>query len=160
MPTIEIDIANKIAKPRGSQQIILGNNDYSIKFYFDSQWSAYTYKTIELSMLSVKTGMLQKKEILFSGDTVDLPEILNTRQISVNVYAGDIRTSSSAIISCTGDIDPTNNPHPNPEPDVYAQLLNLLRSLQGGSPVCMPVRHPGGAVGGIAGIPEIVEEES
>lgn len=131
MPNIEIDIAQKIATVRGYPSIVLGNDDYSITFYFDSEWSGYTSKTLVLSLLSAKTGMLQTKEILFHGDTVNLPAILNTGEISIGVYAGDLKTSTNAIITCYGVVNPANNPHPNPEPDVYTQLLAYLLSLGG-----------------------------
>ena len=157
MQMIEIDIVNKVATVRGYPSIVLGNNDYSVKFYFDSEWDGYTSKTLSISMLSAKTGMLQTKEILFQGDTVDLPAILNTGEISISVSAGDALKSSNAVVVCFGEINPSSNPHPNPEPNVYSQLMEYLAGLQGGG-AGFSIALNSGASAGAAGAATIIEE--
>lgn len=154
MPNIEIDIADKIATVRGYPSIVLGNDDYSITFHFDAEWSGYTSKTLVLSMLSAKTGMLQTKEILFQGDTVNLPAILNTGEIEIGVYAGDLKTSSNTVITCYGVINPADNPHPNPAPDVYAQLLAYLKGMAGAGVIGKTVAKCHGVNADIIGIAE------
>ena len=99
MKTLCIDIADKIATYRKrTGAIICGNNDYQVKFTFDSDWDAYTKKTARF----IWNG--QYVDVDFTGNVCPAPMIQNTEQVSVGVYAGDLCTTTPAVIDCKKSI--------------------------------------------------------
>ena len=68
---------------------------------------------------------------MFSGDEVALPVIQNERYIRIGVYAGDLRTTTSAVIFCRRCITDGSGSPADPTPDVYAQLMALLNDRIG-----------------------------
>lgn len=160
MPNIEIDVVNKVASVNGYPTIVLGNDDYSLTFNFDSEWSGYTSKTLVLSMLSSKTGMIHTHEIMFQGSTVNLPAVFDTGEVNIGVSAGDIKTTTNAIITCYGTINTDNNPHLEPTPQsIYQQLLAYLAGLQGGGAAAgLTILQLYGEAADAAGVTTIIEE--
>ena len=91
---IKISVNNKIATLQDNALIINGNSDYVIKFDFDSEWDAYQTKTARFMTARGYT------DVVFSGDEVALPVIQNGRYIRIGVSAGDLRTTTPAVIFC------------------------------------------------------------
>lgn len=92
---LHVGVANKIATfQKRDGCIVCGNSDYQIQFTFDSEWNAHTGKTARF----IWNG--QFVDVDFTGDTCNVPIIQNTYEVKVGVYAGDLRTTTSAVISC------------------------------------------------------------
>lgn len=118
MNYIKITVREKRAKCNGRERIVCGNSDYVIKFDFDDEWAAYDTKTARF----VSDGG-KYTDVQFTGDEVGVPVLRDTRTVSVGCYAGDIHTTTAALIQavpcCT---DPDGTPA-DPAPDVYNQLM-------------------------------------
>lgn len=90
-----VDVVNKIAtfQKRGGR-IVCGNSDYQIKFSFDSEWNEYPEKTVRF----IWGGQFIDVDI--TGDTCNVPIIYDTTEVEVGVYAGELKTTTSAFIGC------------------------------------------------------------
>lgn len=123
MNYIKITVREKRAKCNGRERIVCGNSDYVIKFDFDDEWAAYDTKTARFVYDGGKYTDVQ-----FTGDEVGVPVLRDTRTVSVGCYAGDIRTTTAALIQavpcCT---DPDGTPA-DPAPDVYNQLMERFNT--------------------------------
>ena len=126
MPEIRIAINNKIPQVLDSTAIICGNADYKIRFIFDAEWNGYTTKTVTYTFYSRVSGSYNKVNVMFRGDSVDVPALPTTTLLRVMVYAGDIYTTTDASIICTGE----SEVHNVPSTDLYEQLLEHLANLQ------------------------------
>ena len=96
---LHVDVVNKIAtfQKRGGC-IVCGNSDYQIKFSFDAEWNEYTTKTARFIWGGHYT------DVDFTGDSCDVPTIYDTAEVEVGVYAGDLKTTTSARIDCQKSI--------------------------------------------------------
>ena len=96
---LHIDVVNKVATYRKRDgDIVCGNNDYQIKFSFDSEWDAHTTKTARFIWNGSYT------DVEFTGDTCDVPIITNTTEVTVGVFAGELTTTTPAEIGCQRSI--------------------------------------------------------
>lgn len=130
MPEIDITVREKIAQAQGSPEIVCGNSDYTVTFDLDAEWDAYDAKTAQFKFF--ENGVPRCYEVAFTGDTAAIPAVYDTAELLIGVYAGDIRTSTPARVSCLPCISDGTVPHPDPPPDVYQQLLALLETLDSG----------------------------
>lgn len=125
MNYIKITVREKRAKCSGRERIVCGNSDYVIKFDFDDEWAAYDTKTARFVCDGGKYTDVQ-----FTGDEVGVPVLRDTRTVSVGCYAGDIHTTTAALIQavpcCT---DPDGTPA-DPAPDVYNQLMERFDKME------------------------------
>ena len=74
--------------------IVCRNSGYSVKFVFDASWDGINEKTARF----VWNG--QYYDVDFTGDTCQVPVLDNTDRCEVGVYAGDLSTTTSAVIPC------------------------------------------------------------
>lgn len=130
MPEIIVNVREKIAQVQGNPEIVCGNSDYTVTFDFDAEWNQYTEKTAHFAF--VQDGKPQFYDVIFSGNTVKIPAVYRTSELAIGAYAGAIRTTSPARVPCAYCITDGQPVHPDPPPDVYAQLLELLEGMQGG----------------------------
>jgi hypothetical protein len=119
MKTINISIRDKRAISP-IEKLVCGNTDYAIKFDFDEDWSEYNIKTARF----VWNG--QNHDEPFEGDTVNVPKITNTSLVAVGVYAGDLRTTTPALIATDKSILCLGGLPAEPTPDVYSRLIYLI----------------------------------
>lgn len=92
---LHVDVAKKIATyQKRDGCIVCRNRDYKIKFSFDSEWNEYTEKTARFIWGGHHT------DVDFTGDVCDVPELYDTTEVEVGVYAGDLKTTTSALIGC------------------------------------------------------------
>lgn len=90
---IEIIIREKIARTVDKHTFaVCGNSDYTVKFDFDSEWDSYETKTARFKYNGSYT------DVPFSGDTCPMPVITNAYRVEIGVYAGELRTSSPALL--------------------------------------------------------------
>ena len=78
--------------------IVCGNSDYIIEFAFDDEWDAYEEKIARF----VVNGFYEDVE--FTGTICPVPIITNTTEVKVGVYAGNMSTTTSAVIGCKKSI--------------------------------------------------------
>lgn len=142
---ISVEIKSKRAAAIGEPTIVCGNDDYNIQFTFDSEWNGLSTKTARF--VYVQGGTVKHTDLVFTGDTVAVPVMANTREVLVGVFAGDLRTSTPARIPCVASIRCGTGAPTEPAPDVYDQIMALLN--QGG----------GGGGGGGAGLPNITDDD-
>ena len=126
MKYVNIAVRNKIARTDEEQaQIVCGNSDYTIKFDFDEEWSAETVKTARFIFASNSKYI----DVQFSGDECHMPIISDTTSVLVGVFAGNLRTTTGALIHSIPCItDPDGTPV-EPTPDVYAQLMERFNAM-------------------------------
>lgn len=121
MPVINIQVRRKKAASPVAR-IVCGNSDYQISFNFDEEWAEHNVKTARF----IWNG--QYADVVFAGDVVDVPIISGAASVAVGVYAGDLRTTTPALIACDKSILCGEGAPAEPAPDVYAQIMELLNS--------------------------------
>lgn len=131
MPDIYITVRGKIAQIQAKAKIVCGNSDYTAVFDFDSEWDLYEQKTARFVWRDMRSGENRYYDTLFSGSAVQIPAVYNTDMLLIGVYAGDIRTTTPAHITCRGCITDGRPLHDDPPPDVYNQLMALLAGQSG-----------------------------
>lgn len=93
MNHLHINVVNKVASyQKRDGAIVCGNSDYQILFTFDSEWEAYAEKTARFIVNGTFT------DVDFQGNTCPVPIIRNASQMEVGVYAGNLTTTTSAVI--------------------------------------------------------------
>ena len=126
MPVINIQVRRKKATNAVSR-IVCGNSDYVISFNFDDEWAAHHTKTARF----IWNGQYQ--DVVFTGTTCKVPVLSNTTMVAVGVYAGDLSTTTPALIGCDKSILCGGGLPADPAPDVYAQIMELLNDGGGGN---------------------------
>ena len=119
---IGIVVKNKIAKATGETVYVCGNSDFIIAFDFDDEWGAYDTKTARF----VYNGKHQDK--VFSGNQCPVPVISDTHSFKVGVFAGNLKTSTSAYVPAKKSILCGSGSPLAPSPDVYAQIMEMLNA--------------------------------
>lgn len=127
MNILNISVIDKVATyQKRNGAIVCGNSDYQIKFTFDEEWSTYPTKTARFIYDS------QFTDVVFTGDTCEVPIMQDITLLSVGVFAGNLITTTPALIPCVKSILCENGTPVEPTPDVYAQIMELLNSSGGG----------------------------
>ena len=129
MPEIRINVCKKIAQVQGNPEIVCGNSDYTVLFDFDAEWRAFAFKTVRFTYY--ENGVKRRYDADMTGNSVSIPAVYNTCELDIGVYAGNIRTTTPAAVPCLPCITDDEPVHPDPPPDVYAQLLALLENIPG-----------------------------
>lgn len=137
---LQINIDNKYATAVGAPIIVCGNSDYTVKFTFDAEWETLNAKTARF--VYVQNGAVQYQDVVFTGDTVSVPVMSNTKEVLIGVYAGNLCTSSPARVPCEPSIRCGTGAPADPTPSQYDQIMELLNA--------------GGGVGG-EGTPNAVQ---
>lgn len=120
MPDIQITVRDKIASKVDDTVYVCSNSDYVINFDFDTEWDAYDTKT---ARFAYRAGYV---DVIFDGNTCALPVIHNADRIYVGVYAGELHTTTPAVIPCRKSILSDGGTPADPPDDVYAQLIATL----------------------------------
>ena len=126
MRILKINIKNKIAESP-NEIIVCGNSDYIIEFTFDEEWNAFDVKTARFIYNN------KAVDVVFEGNKVDVPVITNSIILSVGVFAGELRTTTPALITCSKSILCQDGLPPDPPPEVYTQIMELLNNSGGGT---------------------------
>lgn len=128
MPDINITVAHKVAVS-DTQSIVCDNSDYTVHWTLDEEWSAYDTKTMRTIYMD---GTF--KDTVFSGDTIELPVCTVPGAVQIGLFAGDIRTSRVAILRALPSVRSAAGAPADPAPDVYDQLMDLIKGLGGADP--------------------------
>ncbi len=78
--------------------IVCGNSDYVIEFAFDAEWDAHEEKIARF----IWNG--QFTDVDFTGNTCPVPIITNATAVEIGVYAGELSTTTPAVIGCQKSI--------------------------------------------------------
>lgn len=125
--TLHIVVADKIATyAAGGGYIVCGNGDYEVAFTFDAEWDNHPVKTARFAANG------KHIDVVFEGATVTVPKLYNTTQVSVGVFSGELKTSTSAVIRCLPGATCEGGVPEEPTPDVYGQLVDLINNGLGG----------------------------
>ena len=127
MPEIKIKIRDKRAGGTGT--VICGNSDYTVAWDLDQEWTPYDTKTMRVNLAD---GTYQ--DVVFAGDTAALPALSTPGWASVGLYAGDLHTSRAADLRVLPSVTTPSGAPANPTPDVYDQLMELIKGLGGVDP--------------------------
>lgn len=127
MPNLQIIINNKIATyVKRSGAVVCGNSDYVAEFAFDQEWDAYPIKTARF----VFGGSYVDQ--VFEGRTCQVPVLSGVDVCAVGVFAGDLRTTTPALVPCQKSILCEGGAPADPPEDVYNQIMELLSNGGGG----------------------------
>ena len=120
---ILIKIRDKIAD-RISGEYVCGNSDFVAVFDFDEEWNAYETKT---ARFYYGDDYIDKP---FNGDRCEIPILSNIHSFEVGVFAGNLKTSTSAYVPARKSILCKGGSPAAPSPDVYAQIMEMLNEAK------------------------------
>lgn len=121
MKNITVTVQNKRATPDASV-IVCGNSDYTITFAFDDEWTDYGAKTARFVYRA--GGNAEHIDVVFDGDTVQVPVLSQTRYVLVGVFAGNLHTTTPARIPCALSVcDYSGGRAEAPHDEVYDQIM-------------------------------------
>ena len=124
---IEVVVRGRRAIVVGNPSIVCGNSDYTIQFTFDDEWADHPAKTVRF--VYVQRAQVKYQDTVIYGDTVQVPVLSNTTVVRVGVFAGDLCTTTPAVIPCELSIRCGTGVPDNPAPDVYDQIMALLDGI-------------------------------
>lgn len=127
MPIINITVKGKVASS-DTKVIVNGNSDYAVNWVLDGEWADYDTKTMRVRHYD---GTVI--DCIFTGCSCSLPIITETCMIEIGLFAGDLITSTPAVINCIRCIRDDEGPVQDPTPSIYDQLLAKLNELGSGS---------------------------
>lgn len=122
---INISVSKKVAFAERGTIVVCGNGDYVAKFTFDEVWAKYETKTARFKWGGKYT------DVVFSGDECAMPIINNTCIAEVGVYAGDLHTTTPALIRCKRSILCGNEPESPASQEVKNEFLGVLDKRTG-----------------------------
>lgn len=129
--SIQIQVRNKIAVNLTPEKVIVcGNSGYELEFLFDEEWESEEVKTARF--VYRKGGQNYFDDVVFTGTTVNAPVLSGITSVLVGVYAGDLITSTPAVVECDKSILCGSGTHKDPQPDVYNQIIKIINSMAGG----------------------------
>ena len=102
MKEIGIVVTEKIATVNGTPLIVCDNSDYTIKFTFDTEWATADNKIARFSFL--KNGLNRYIDVPIENDTCDVPILSDIEAVAVGAYAGNLQTTTGAVIKCQKSI--------------------------------------------------------
>lgn len=120
--TINVTVTNKAAFAN-DVLYICGNSDFIVNFDFDDEWDEFDTKTARF----IHNG--QYTDVVFQGNQCAMPIISNTHKIYVGVFAGNLRTTTPAIIMAKKSILCGSGSPAAPSDDVYNQIMERIKNL-------------------------------
>lgn len=120
---INVIVRNKIAKLVKPFVAVCGNSDYVINFDFDEEWEPYETKTARFKYNGIYT------DVVFDGNECPMPVINDTYTVEIGAFAGDIHTSTPALLPMKKSILCGEGSPEDPTPEVYNQIMGKLNNL-------------------------------
>ena len=124
MPDINIAVTDKRPVCTTGTTVVCDNSDYIVHWDLDEEWSAYDTKTMRVIYMD-STYV----DTVFTGDSVALPPVPVPGCVQIGLYAGDIHTSRMALLRALSSVRSASGAPANPTPDVYDQLMELIKGL-------------------------------
>ena len=122
---IHVQIRDKIAKQTDDTVYVCGNSDYVVCFDFDKEWDEQQVKTARFI-----SDNGSYSDCVFEGDKCAVPVMSNTYRFKVGVFAGDLHTTTAAIVSAKKSIQCEHGTPADPQPDVYAQIMQRINEIE------------------------------
>lgn len=122
MKRIEISVQNLVAWQTNSTDYVCGNSEFVVGFVFDKEWNEFETKTARF----IHGG--EHTDIVFTGTECKVPKIFNVKSMEVGVFAGDLSTTTPAVVHCRKSILCKSGTPAAPTPDVYAQVMEFLNN--------------------------------
>ena len=122
MPNISISVKNKIAVQTNRTLYVCGNSDYTALFDLDAEWNAFEIKTARFCYNG------HYSDVIFTGNECEIPVIADTNEFEIGLFAGNLHTTTPAMVLCERSILSTSGTPTNPSPDVYHQLIEKINS--------------------------------
>lgn len=129
MPDISITVTDKRPVCTAGTTIVCDNSDYIVHWDLDAEWSAYDTKTMRVIYMDSTYA-----DTVFTGDSVALPPVPVPGCVQIGLYAGDIHTSRMALLRALSSVRSASGAPANPTPDVYDQLMELIKGMGGVDP--------------------------
>lgn len=124
---IDIIVQSKIARPLDPKcYIVCGNSDYIINFSFDEEWEEHDAKTARFAFGG------KYIDVVFTGNQCPAPILSDTVAVGIGVFAGNLRTTTPALVNCRKSALCDGGAPAAPAPDVYAQIMELINKAIGG----------------------------
>lgn len=130
MPTIHINVKNRVATANGDSRIINGNSDYNIEFDFDAEWEDLNNKVGIFAYNDAAAHKWAYQTVMFSGNTCAVPILRDIHCVYVGVTAGDVRVTTPAKVQCRLSISDYADTEEPPSADIWGQILAKLDELQ------------------------------
>lgn len=130
MPTIHINVKNRVATVNGDSRIINGNSDYSIEFDFDAEWADLNNKIGIFAYNDAAAHKWAYQTVMFSGNTCAVPILRDIHCVYVGVTAGNVRVTTPAKVQCRLSISDYADTEEPPSADIWGQILAKLDELQ------------------------------
>ena len=90
--TLHVSVNDKVLTYKSRDgKIVCGNSDYELSINFDAEWADHPNRTARF----IWNG--QHKDVTFTGNTVAIPALSNTKQVLVGIYADNISTTAAKI---------------------------------------------------------------
>lgn len=121
---IEVRVDDKIASVVGDPLYVCGNSDYIVRFTFDAEWADHEAKTARF----VKTNK-EYIDVPFIGNQCAMPILENTLQVRIGVYAGNLCTTTPALVNAQRSILCGSGTPEDPPDDVYNRLMGKLSEI-------------------------------
>lgn len=122
MPNISISVKNKIAVQTNRTLYVCGNSDYTALFDLDAEWNAFEIKTARFCYNG------HYSDVVFTGNECEIPIIADTNEFEIGLFAGNLHTTTPAMVLCERSILSTSGTPTDPSPDVYHQLIEKINS--------------------------------
>ena len=122
MTTVKINISNKTAVCQ-KRYLISSNAGYQIKFVFDSEWDVFEVKTARIIFDS------RYYDIIFTGDTVELPKIPPCKSLAVGVFTDQLATNAAELGCILSAADFDGEAVTEFTESQYDQIVSLLNQL-------------------------------
>ncbi|MBQ8921703.1 MAG: hypothetical protein IJ060_12520 [Oscillospiraceae bacterium] len=125
MDNIVIRIRNRYAMLMTQSFIVNGNTSYIVEFDFDSEWDEYAEKTARFVYCDER-GARHWIDVPITDNTCNVPRLERIDKVEVGVYAGNIRTSTPALIPCLWSILCYRGEKHIPVRNCFRELLALV----------------------------------
>lgn len=130
MPTIRVNVKNRVATANGDSRIINGNSDYIIEFDFDAEWADLNNKIGIFAYNDAAAHKWAYQTVMFSGNTCTVPILRDIHCVYVGVTAGNVRVTTPAKVQCRLSISDYADTEEPPSTDIWGQILAKLDELQ------------------------------
>lgn len=118
MTEIHVTVRNGAAFQTDHSAYTAGDGESWVVFHMEDDWSGYPAK---IARFQSENGY---QDVMFRGEKCHIPVFTYAQKLEVGLYAGNLRTTTPARIFVRPGIRSAWGPPPDPEPNVFDQLLD------------------------------------
>lgn len=124
MPDIKITVHSKTAHAPPDAVIVGDNSDYIMTFAFDATWQGAAPKTARYVWTRGNVPHHHDEPIV--DDKAAVPLLHGVRLVAVGVFAGNLKTTTPAIISVEPSILDGDTNVEESDPVIWARILGMI----------------------------------